>query len=154
MQLFSSLSIQPSDGSYQCHTCSNYAYFSTRDTLHGHCTKWRYRCQSLLYTVQCIHIFAAHNWNIICWERATATECSYEFPLCGQCYQRMSLNMYDIPWWARAGNMNKTVICNSCGHWENIVGSLPASFPGLLNLFRLHYANQLRRPEMFLPHNM
>ena len=28
---------------------------------HGHCTKWRYWCPSLLYTVQCIRIFAAHN---------------------------------------------------------------------------------------------
>ena len=107
---------------------------------HGHCTKWRYWCQSLLYTVQCIHIFAAHNWNIRWWERATATECSYIFSFCGQCFQRMSLNMYDTPWWARARKMNTTVICTSCGHWENIVGSLPPSFQGLLNPFRLHYA--------------
>ena len=194
-------------------------HISVPDT-HGHCTKWRYWCQSLVYTVQCIRIFAAHNWNIICWERATATECSYIFPLCGQCYQKMSLNMYEtphfrtrdtctwslhhtswtywcqslpytvqyiriscniwwervtatecsylfsfcgqyyqrmplnIPWWGRVRNMSTTVICTSCGQRENIVGSLPASFQGLLNLFHLHYANQLGRPEMFLPHNM
>ena len=65
---------------------------------HGHCTKWRYWCQSLLYTVQCIRIFAAHYWNIMkWWERATATECSYLFSFCGQCYQRMPLNMYETP---------------------------------------------------------
>ena len=151
------------------HTCSNYTscVIVCRNTTfqnQRHMVTASHQLNILVsvistYTVQCIRIFAACTTEILYVEKEqpqqNAATCKFSF--CGQCYQRMSLNtnMYDIPWWARARNMNTTVICTSCGQCENIVGSLPASFQGLLNHLLLTLCtNQLGRPEMFLTYNM